>query len=256
MAYYRDVEDDIARGLVSGAVAFGSYGKIVTIGAVSNQVIWPNGTWAVPPQTGISPEVVSSSASDDKDAGTGIRSIKIHYIDTNYNEQTTIVELEGLTPVSLGISDLVFVQCMHMITYGSSKAAVGNIVLREIGETQNYSYISIGENRCSSSARMIPAGKRLILRQAFGASTSGAGQSKTNISISATMFDDYSYLDDSVLIPYFNIGFQDQSFGQEFSPPLVFLEKTVIAMVATSDKAATISGAWNGFLEPIPTNAT
>jgi len=257
MSYYRDLEDDIVRGQIAGSKPFGSYGKMITAGAVANKVVWPNGVWAIPPQTGISAEIVSSSAEDDKDAGTGIRSVEVHYINTNYEEKSVVVFLEGLTPAPLtGISDLVFVQCMHMITYGSTQAAVGNITLREVGQTQAYSYIPAGDNRCSSSARMVPSGMRLIIRQCFGASTSGTAASGTNIMICATRFEEHDFLSDGVLIPYFNMGFQDNSFGLELQPPLAFPEKTVIAMVATSDKAATISAAWNGFLETIPTNAT
>lgn len=240
----------VARGGVHGASGFGSFGKLVTAGVVTNQVVWPNGAWLIPPQTGIQAEIVSDNAADDKDAGTGIRSVEVHYIGAGYEEKDITVELDGLTPATLtGVTDLIFVQCMHMVTFGSAKQAVGNITLREVGQTQAYSYIAAGENRCASSARMVPAGKRLLVTNAIGSSTSGTAAASTNIQIASTRFDAHDYKDDSVLIPFLNVGFQDGSLGSLIVPPLVFNEGDVVAMVASSDKAATISASWQGVLE-------
>lgn len=259
MAYYRDVEDDIARGLISGSSVFGSFGKIVTSGPVTNRVIWPNGAYVIPPQAGFEPEIYSSSV-DDTAAGTGIRTLEIHYVDTNYEEQVGSATLNGITPVSTYredgtvVDDAVFIQCMHMVTYGTGKAAAGNIILREVGDTISYSYISTGSVRCASSARMVPANKRLIVRQAFASSTSTTADETSNISFVATRFEAHDYLNDSVFIPFMNLGFRNNSFGSEFVPPMTFPEKTVVALSVTSDKAAIISGSWNGFIENIPTS--
>ncbi len=45
------------------------------------------------------------------------------------------------------------------------------------------------------------------------------------------------------------ISIQDSSQTYNFPVPLVFNEGTVVAIVATSDKAATITGSWFGWLE-------
>ena len=261
MAYYRDVEDDIVRGLISGAKPIGSFGKKVTSGSILNQVIWGNGEFIVPPQTGFVPEVLSSSASDTA-AGTGIRTLHIHYLDSEYNEADGYATLNGTSPVSVydangtQITDMRFVQCMHISTYGTGKKAAGNISLREVGDTIAYSYIVVGDTRCSSSARMVPAGKRLIVRMAIGSSTSTTADETTNIAIASTYFEGHDYTSDSIFVPYDNLGFRNNSFGIEMAVPLAFPEKTVIAMIASSDKAAIISGSWAGFLEPVTSNAT
>jgi hypothetical protein len=62
-------------------------------------------------------------------------------------------------------------------------------------------------------------------------------------------FDGHDYTADSVFFPIGAAAFQDGSGGLMFDPPLVFDEGATVAMMFSTDKAATIVGSWFGYLE-------
>lgn len=56
--------DLIARGQITGAKLFSSFGRYESSGAVTNQVIWPDGNWSYPASSGVQMSIVSTSAQD------------------------------------------------------------------------------------------------------------------------------------------------------------------------------------------------
>lgn len=248
---YNDYSLEVSRGNVPGAQPLSAYGLLVAGGPVTNQVIWPNGIWYAPPSSGTQVAVKSSAATDIDDIvlGTGIRKVRLIYLDSNLIQKTEDISLNGLTSVLSVATDIRFIQCMFGINYGISKAADGNISATNIAATETYSYIAADELRCSSSTRMVPAGKRLLIKSIIGSSTSGTAASSTNIRIAVSKFEGIDFLPDNILIPLGNLGFQDNSFGITIDTPLTINQGEVVALVASSDKAATISGSWFGVLE-------
>lgn len=238
---------DVARGLVPGAQPYSSYGKRVTAGAESN-VLWPNGAYSFPSSSGVQLALVSSSANDSS-AGTGIRTVEVHYLDANLIDRTEVVTLNGTTPVNTVATNIRFVQCMHMLTFGSGKVAAGNISASNGGN--NYSYIATGDVRCSSSVRMVPAGKRLIINAVYAGSISGVAAASTTVSIATTYFDGHDYTSSSIFIPMSTAAFQDNSSGLDLFCPMAFTEGQSVGMIFTTDKAATVVGSWFGFLENV-----
>ena len=239
---------EIARGSVSGAESFSSYGELTTSGAVTDHVIWPvTGTanLAVPSSSGIQITVVSDSA-DDADGGTGIRSVRIIYLDGSLNEQTETITLNGTTPVTTQATNVRFIQCMHMLTYGSQKQAAGNISATHDGTT--YSYIKSGQRRCSSSLRRVPNGKICIVRSVYGSSISGTSDARAQIRFVATYLDGEDFTEDAITFPHQSIGVQD---GAESSSNLAmsFPEGVVIGFEVTCDKSATINAGFMGHIE-------
>lgn len=245
---------EVSRGNVKGAKPFYAFGKKTTTAAIiTNQVIWPNGAWSAPSSSGEQMNVVSSSTNDVDVTGTGARKIRLIYLNADLEEMFEDVSLNGTTDVLTTATDIRFIQCAFVIEYGSLKNADGNISISNLAKTANYSYIAAGELRCSSSARMVPAGKRLLIFDVIGSSTSGTAAVGTNIQIASSKFEGVDYIADSVLVPSGNLGFQDNSFGQGFAVPFPADTGTVIALVATTDKSniATISGSWYGVLEDV-----
>lgn len=237
----------IARGNVAGAELFGAHGKMTTSGSVTNKIIWPNGDWAFPGGSGVQLSLVSDDDEDDKDAGTGIRSVRILYLDTDKNPQTEDVLLEGQTPVTTEATDIYFIQCMHGITFGSNNAAVGEIT-GYVG-AQTYVQINADGTRCGSSMRMVPNGKRLFIASAIASSASGTSASTTNVDLISTFFNGTDYSSVPAFFPYGTLGYQDNSFGINFALPFPFPAGAIFGMRATSDKSATITGDWFGWIE-------
>jgi hypothetical protein len=237
----------IARGQVTGAQPYGAYGSRTTTGAESN-VLWPNGAYSFPAASGVQMSIVSTSAND-ADAGTGIRTMDIHYLDANLVEHIETVTLNGITPVLTVATNIRFIQCMHGLTFGSGKAAAGNISASNGGNT--YSYIEAGRVRCSSSVRMVPAGKRVFVTSFYGGSISGNAGAATIIRLATTTYDGHDLTSVGVFFPLASGAFQDNSSGLTIPCPLAFTEGQTIGMTFTTDKASTIVGSWFGWLENV-----
>lgn len=238
----------VAQGEVPGASIFGSYGEMTTAGAVTSQIIWPNGAYFLPPASGVQMSLVSTSAQDGV-GGTGIRSVELHYLDANLIDRTETVILNGLTPVLTVATNIRFIQCMHMLTYGSNKKAVGTISSTNGGTT--YAMISVNGVRCTSSVRMVPAGKRLYISGLSGGSSSGTAAASAVIRLCSTYLDGHDYSADSVFIPFSSAASQDNSSSLSLITPITFEAGTAVGMEVTADKAALIVGSWFGWLENV-----
>ena len=245
-----DSSIDIARGLVAGSQPFGAYGKLVTSVAVDNNVLWANGIWSIPPAIGTQISVASTSAEDGV-GGTGIRSLHLHYLDVNLEIQTEIITTNGTTPVLSVATDMRFIQCSHINTYGSTKAAVGDIIFSDAVTTDAYNQIDALSNRCSSSMRMVPKGKRGVIMGAVGSCISGTAAAGGFISLVSSYFAGHDYTEDTILIPFSSIGLQDGSQAVNLPIPLTVPEGAVVGMICSVDKAATLTGDWFGWLEDV-----
>lgn len=104
-------------------------------------------------------DVISSSASDTDAAGTGIRKVKVLYIDsTNNLVESADISLNGTTLVASVLTGVNAVIWMEATDVGSNLSAVGNIRLRINGGVVEVEQISIGNNKSLSSNFMVPVG--------------------------------------------------------------------------------------------------
>lgn len=245
-----DYYEMVARGLIPGARPIASYGRATETAATATKLLWANGTWTAPPSSGTRVEIVSTSAQDGQ-GGTGIRSLHIHYLDNNLEEHTETKVLNGLSPVIMDNPNIRFIQCAHMDTYGSTKAAVGTIRFRQVGTGTIYNEIDPLEVRCTSSARMCPKGKRIVVTGGVVSSVSGTAAAGSIFSLASSFFEDHDYIADSVLIPLASFGLQDGSDVVALKPPLIFGEGVVVGVLFSCNKAATVTGTWFGVLETV-----
>lgn len=236
---------DVSRGKIAGAEPFGSYGEITTSGS-SSGVLWPDGVYSFPPAGGTQMSVTSTS-SQDGTAGTGALTIDIHYVDTDLIPNVETVIMAGTTPVLTVATNIRFIQCMHVLAVGSTKSAAG-VISASVGG-QIYSQITAGSRRCSSSVRMVPKGKRLLVTSMFGGSISGTAGAGAIIRISTPSFEGHDFISDGIFMPLFSATFQDSSSGLTIPVPLSFTQGQVVGMTFSVDKAATIVGSWFGWLE-------
>lgn len=239
----------VGRGEIDWASPFSGYGQYVSTGPVTNHVIWPDGTFTLPPAGGLQMSIVSTSANDDgSPLGTGVQTIDIHYVDANLIPQTENVIMNGITPVLTIATNIRFIQCVHIRTAGTLKSAAGVITITNSAVI--YSQIDAGSRRCSSTARMVPAGKRLFVSGATGGSISGTAAAGAIVKISASYFDGHDLTSQGVFMPFGSISMQDMSVAYTFPIPAgPFPAGTVVLMEVTVDKAAIITGNWYGWLE-------
>jgi len=237
---------DIARGKVPGAYPFGGYGERVASAGETNRVIWPNGIFTLPVSTGVQMSIVSTSVNDDL-TGTHARKLELHYIDATGDELSEFIELDGTTPVLTSATDIKFINCLHIHEVGDNSFADGTITASNGGV--DYAEISAGNVRCTSSMRMIPTGKDCYVAGAVGGSVSGTAAAKVIIKVVASELDAHQYIDPLILIPYGGVAVQDVSEAYNFPVPLRFSAGSVVGMLLTTDKAATVTGSWFGWLE-------
>jgi len=240
---------DIARGNISGSTPFGAYGKIVTTGAVTNRLLWADGDWTIPNQTTGEQISIQSTNAADGIGGTGIRSIHLIALDENLTPYSETIDLNGTNSVLTTATNIRFIQCGHIGEFGSTKAAVGTITFENVDLNKTFNQIDALENRCSSSARMIPKGKRAIISGLVGSSISGTAAASSIVAIASTVFADHDYTNDAILIPFGSIGVQDGAVAFTLPVPAVFYEGSIVGMTVSTDKAATVTGNWYGWIE-------
>lgn len=241
----------IARGLIAGAKPFSAYGERTTTGAETNFAVWPDGNFILPPIAGLQLSIVSTSANDTNTTGSGVWAVQIHYLDNLLAEKIEIVYLNGLTPVLTVATNIRFVQCMHIwaanATTGGS--AAGTISASNGGQV--YSQINATETRCSSAFRMVPAGYSLRILAAAAGSTSGTAAASSRIRLVSNAIDGDIFITPVIWFPIGTAGAQDTSVSLNFPPQYSIPAGAVVGATHTTDKAATISVTWFGYLEPV-----
>ena len=244
---------NISRGLYPGASIFGGFGRLEAASGVTKNIVWPNGPFDAPSTAGEAITFVSSDDEDGAGTSTGILTMEVHYLDVDLIPQDVIITLNGTTPVTGQLTGCRFIQDMHIMTAGSIKAAVGIIKAYKAGAaTTIYNLIAAGSERAESSLRMVPKSKKAFFAGAVVSAISGAGAARVELQAVASEVSDHQYVDPFILIPFTGIGVQDGGAAPVNLPVNpVFSEGTVIGIRATSDKAATISATWFGWLEPV-----
>lgn len=143
-------------------------GCIEIIGEREGLIVVPTGedvwrgvasTIPIPDQTNGEQMTLVSTSAADAAGGTGIRTVFIHYLDTDWNEQTETVILDGTAGVNTIATDIKFVQDIHGATWGAGLAAAGNISIHLTGTASRvYDLIELGGNMSLTMTKMIPAG--------------------------------------------------------------------------------------------------
>lgn len=156
--------------------------------AVSGDDIWSGTatTLPIPPDAGEQMQVVSTSASDTA-AGTGAQILMLHYIDAAGATKQENITMNGVTPVLTVAANIRFVQEMHVMQAGTNFLAVGTITISKAATpAQIYTQIQPGTNRALNTARMVPAGKVLLLDSFNVSGGAAAGGKSADIRLRTT----------------------------------------------------------------------
>jgi hypothetical protein len=151
---------DIAQSKRRGHEIIAKFGESADVDAAGD-VIWEgNGPYTGFPTTSENFEVLSSSIQDVNTSGSGAWSVRLYYLDTNYEAQTVDVNLNGQTGVDSGVAGR---RCyrVKVLTSASSNTAfnAGVITVRHITTTANiFSAMLAGRNQSGVGAYTIPAG--------------------------------------------------------------------------------------------------
>lgn len=177
---------------------------------------------------------ISSSSTDDTVAGTGARTVKISGLDSDYDEVSVTVNMNGQSGVSLGT--FTRVNRIEVLTAGSGGANAGNLhVGSEASPTvgvpaTTYAYVTAGDNQTLMALWTVPRNYTAYVTQ-------------TDITVATTQNNKYCTVS-LVARPFggvFNVKDRfvkaESSVNQVYNFPLKFEEKTDIEFRAIGDSA-------------------
>jgi hypothetical protein len=97
--------------------------------------------------------------ADTNTAGTGVRQVKVVYINSSNNlVESPAINLNGTTLVTGVLTGVNEVLWMEAVTVGSGGRAAGNIRLRINGGVVEVEQISLGGNKSMTARFMVPTG--------------------------------------------------------------------------------------------------
>ncbi len=181
---------------------------------------------------------LSSSSNNDNSAGTGVRSVEVVYLDETYNLQSTTVNTNGASAVTVTKNGVAIkpqaIWWMHSLSVGSGSVAAGNIDLILSGTTTVVERISPSGNMSLSARTCVPAGYTGYLYDLFGNAIAG----NQDIRARATV----SKLSRTLLNGVYNfqgvISLKEGDSSPRMLPHLVMPEKTRVKISSFSSLAA------------------
>jgi len=165
----------VAAGEIDGSEIWSAMGERESMGTnIQGEDIWRGNELSpsptdddiipTPPAIGEQMTVVSEN-NNDRPAGNGVHSIRIHYLDAAGDQQTEDITMDGTSEVDTVATDIRFVNDMYSLTTGSNGVARDHIKIFSKADTGLvYNMIHKGGNKSLVPHRMVPTGKMLILK--------------------------------------------------------------------------------------------
>lgn len=144
-----------------GTIVVNKFGRNPDVDTTSDpEDVWGGGGLYVFMTGPTSLEALSSDANDDKDAGTGARSININGLDGDTGlEKDVVVEIDGVTPVAIP-GTWRAINRAYVVTVGSAGSNLGVLTIRAQGAGQTYATIQIDEGQTAAAIYTVPADKK------------------------------------------------------------------------------------------------
>ena len=163
----------VENGEVPGRSLIRALGERESMGTTaSGEDIWrgneltpaPTSDTSVPtPPAGGEQMTISCESSSDTAAGSGVQSVRIHYLDDSGNEQTEDKATNGGT-VDTTATNIRFVNDFYAVAAGSNGVAEGHVKIHAKSDAGLvYNMIAAGGNKSMVPLRMVPAAKTGIL---------------------------------------------------------------------------------------------
>jgi len=107
---------------------------------------------------------IQTTAATDTVAGTGAQVVRIHYLDTDWDQAYTDVNTGGISQDSASVSNILRVTSMEVVQVGTGGTNAGNIYLREnANSAQRYCVIPLGEGVSKAGFTYVPRNHMLFL---------------------------------------------------------------------------------------------
>jgi len=245
---------DIAEGNVSNHAAWNKYAINDDVDSANEEDVWCVGGSYVFPDSGQQMEAISSSAEDDPakadtNPGTGIHSIRIYYLNTDFVEKTTDVMLNGTAAVATTATDIYRINRIRPLIVGTGLKAAGNIDVRNLADTPIYSRIATGFTKGRQLVYTVPQAKTLLINQ-FTGSIGGTTAPKYGRFTIRSTWDDISMTRNSWMTAYGESGQSSGFFSLFYSCPIKFPSGSdIIVSCKTLDDNCYVTASLRGWQE-------
>lgn len=245
-----DYYQSIAEGDVAGHTGIRDIGYNPAVGT-AEECLWFTST---PPNWPAAAQQMacSSSSASDAGAGSGVRRIKIEYLDASFVQHMDSVVLNGVTRVLTNATNIYRINDLWTDSAGTGKAAAGNIsVYKTTGDTI-YRQIAQGRNRTQALLYTVPATKTFYMTDWEASSWSSVAQPNgTEFRIRATLSPDGK--NTQVARLFYHHGALVVTQGAEhvvYPIPHPYPEKVDLYMgVLSTGGTNTCQGGWAGWIE-------
>jgi hypothetical protein len=177
MSYFgtTDYYSRVANGEVAGRSLMSAMGERDNMGTtVSGEDLWhgndltpaPTSDTSIPIPADVGEQMtVVSESTADTSAGTGVQTVRLHYLDATGAEQTEDITMNGTTGVNTVATNIRFVNDMYSLTVGTGGVAADHIKIYKTGTVGLvYNMITQGGNKSLVPNRMVPIAKTLIIK--------------------------------------------------------------------------------------------
>lgn len=162
-----DFEFDLAAGRVQNTSITNKFGlnSDIDTGTLPEDVWEAGGVYTGFPDSTLETVSLLSSSAADAAAGTGARTVRIMGLDSNYDQISETVTLNGVTPVAT-TQQFRRVHTATVLSAGSGGVNAGTITVRHTTTTANvFLSMQIGRNQTNSSGYTVPAGYTAYMRR-------------------------------------------------------------------------------------------
>lgn len=224
---------DIAEGNVSGHTPWKKTGFNDDVD-IGSENLWTVGGLYVYPTSAMQMEVVSSSG-DDASGGTGIKTVELTYLTSDFTEGSEIITLNGTSTVTTVATNIYRVNNFRAKTVGTGGKAAGNIDVRHRSGSPIYSRISTNMTRARNSAYTVPKDKKLYVTNiTFSVGGILKNEAYTVRFTTQAKYDNVSGENLDFFMPYSEVLLEDMPFTKEISIPTGIPAGVDINVLATA----------------------
>lgn len=233
----------LAEGNIPNTLVVDKHGRSTNVDSGVNTDIWDraNSTndqdeWTAPTQARVH-ALVSASANDDKDAGTGARKVRVYGLQSWDTEETyEDIELEGLTPVNT-VNSYVIIHRMEVKEWGASGPNVGLITATAATDSTVTAQINVGEGQTQMAIYGVPANKALYIHRMYANTIASGGGSEVVMKLKVNDYVDIQILGYKTKHTFSTRGSGSSNVQVDFKIPKKIQGPCIVKLQANGDSA-------------------
>lgn len=245
-----DYHDEISKGNIANHVHLWAKGERASVAIdARGEDIWRGPTPRIPhPAVAGEQMTIKSDDANDTAGGSGVRTLRIEYIDSNGLAQTEDKILNGGS-VNTIATDIAFVNHIFATSVGSSGVAEGDIDIHKFGDdTTVYNLIALGGNMSLTCILRVPDNKTYFITEWHGGLT---GNKPSDIRLRSTDWNNILYNGDSPVFLFKDVvPVGESTFDRHLTPPIRVPGGTTIKISVWATQAGgKAGGTINGYYE-------